>query len=96
MKMIMVSYNSAIDSEVIEIVKKCDIENYTKWTEVHGRGKASGSHFGSEIWPEENSVLLIGDEEEKIKRLLTSIRELREKLGKAGVKAFTWPLEEIT
>ncbi|MBL7130528.1 MAG: hypothetical protein ISS45_03865 [Candidatus Omnitrophica bacterium] len=96
MKMVMVSYNSAINSEVMEALEKCGIENYTKWVQVQGKGKTSGPHFGSEIWPGENAALFIATQEEKVSGLLSEIRALREKLGRVGVKAFVWPLEQIT
>ena len=96
LKMVMISYNSAIEIEVIEILEKSGIKNYTKWTGVHGKGQKSGSHFGSEIWPGINCVILSATQEENAGRLLASIRQLRTKLGKEGVKAFVWSLEEIT
>ncbi len=96
MKMAMVSYNSAINSEVMEILEKCGIENYTRWTQVQGKGKASGPHMASEIWPGENAVLFIAEKEGKVEKLISYIKELRKRLGKEGIKAFTWNLEEIT
>ena len=96
MKMVMISYNSAINSEIIEALEKSGVENYTKWIQVQGKGKSSGSHFGSEIWPGENSVLFCAMEEEKAESLLRHIKQLRVKLNTAGVKAFVWPLEEVT
>ena len=96
MKMVMISYNSAINSEVMETLKKCNIENYTRWTQVHGKGKTSGYHLGSDVWPGENSVIFTAVDDKKIGGLLNYIKELRTKLGKAGIKAFVWGLEEIT
>ena len=96
MKMVMISYNSAINSELMEILGKCGIENFTKWTQVQGKGKISGPHFADEVWPGENSVLFTATEDEKSSNLLKSVKELRTKLGKEGIKAFVWNLEEIT
>ena len=96
MKMVMISYNSAIDSEVIDVLEKCGIENYTRWTRVQGKGRTSGRHFGSEIWPGENSVIFVAIEDKKSEDLLKCIKDLRTRLGKAGIKAFSWPLEDIT
>lgn len=96
MKMVMISYNVAIDGEVMETLAKCHVENYTKWTRVYGKGKTSGSHFGTEIWPGENSVIFCAIEDEKAEDLLECVRVLRIKLGKAGIKAFVWTLEDIT
>lgn len=96
MKMVMISYNSAINSEVMDILKKCGIENYTKWIRVQGKGATSGYHLGSDVWPGENSVIFTAVEDSKRDGLVSCIKDLRAKLGKAGVKAFVWPLEEIT
>ncbi len=96
LKMVMISYNSAIEVEVMEILEKCGIKNYTKWTGVNGKGQMSGSHFGSEVWPGINSVIFSAMETEKAQDLLKHIKDLRAKLGKEGVKAFCWNLEEIT
>ena len=96
MKMIMIAYNSAIDGEVNEAFAKCGIQGYTKWTRVFGKGTISGPHMGTDIWPGENAVIFTAIENEKLEDLLNSIKDLRAKLGKAGVKAFVWNLEEIT
>jgi len=96
MKMMMISYNSAIEIEVMEILENHGIKNYTKWTGVHGKGLTSGSHFGSEVWPGINSVMFSAVEAEKTQGVLKEIEVLRAKLGKEGVKAFTWNVEEVT
>ena len=96
MRMVMISYNSAIESDAMEALRKCGIENYTKWTQVQGKGEISGSHFGSEVWPGENSVIFSALEEKEVNNLLSCINELRAKLGKLGIKAFVWNLEEVT
>ncbi len=96
MMMMMISYNSAINSDVMELLEKCGIENFTKWRQVQGKGKTSGPHFGDEIWPGENSVIFTAVENDKVEQFLPQFRELRSRLGKAGVKAFVWNLTEIT
>ena len=96
MKMVMISYNSAINSEIMEVLDKCGIANYTKWAQVHGKGKTSGPHLGSEVWPGENSVILTAIEDNKAEDLLKCVKELRVRLGKEGVKAFMWPIDETT
>ncbi|GAI12059.1 unnamed protein product [marine sediment metagenome] len=96
MKMFMIAYNSAIESEVMEILEKYSIESYTKWTQVQGKGKMSGTHLGTNIWPGENSVLFCAIEGEKTENLIKLIKEHRKKSGNLGIKAFVWNLEEIT
>ena len=80
MRMVMISYNSAIESDVLEALSKSGIESYTKWAQVQGRGKASGPHFGSEVWPGINCVIFTAIEDEKLSGLLNSIKGLRQRL----------------
>lgn len=92
----MVSYNEAIDTEVMEILANCGLDNYTKIMATFGSGTTSGTHLGNDIWPGRNNILYIACEEKPAKQSLTLIRELRKKIGKEGIKAFMWDLEEIT
>ena len=95
-KMVMISYNEAIDTEVMEVLANCGLENYTKIMGTFGCGSTSGVHLGNDIWPGRNNILYIACEEKQAKQILILIRELRKKLGKEGIKAFMWNLEEVT
>jgi nitrogen regulatory protein PII len=95
-KMVMISYNEAIDTEVMEVLKKCALKNYTKIMAAFGQGETSGIHLGNDIWPGRNNILYIVCQDKEAKQILTHIKELRNELGKEGVKAFVWNLEEIT
>ncbi|MGE5197851.1 MAG: PG0541 family transporter-associated protein [Deltaproteobacteria bacterium] len=96
MKMAMISYNEAIDEEVSDLLKACNLKNYTKVTAAYGKGETSGTHLGNDIWPGRNNILYVACEDTKARQLLSGIRELRKKLGSEGIKAFTWGLEETT
>lgn len=96
MKMIMLAYNEAIDLEVMEIMENCGLKNYSKIAETFGRGAASGTHLGTDIWPGLNNILFAAGEDAKIPPLLAAVKELRKTLGKTGIKAFVMPLEEVT
>ncbi|MFH0838660.1 MAG: PG0541 family transporter-associated protein [Candidatus Omnitrophota bacterium] len=96
MKMVMVVYNEAVESEVMEVLEHCGLKNYTKITGVYGRGTTSGTHLGNDIWPGQNTLLYIACDEKQAKQLLTCTRELKKQVGKEGIKAFLLPLEEIT
>ena len=96
MKMAMISYNSAIETEVMEVMENCGVENFTRWRQVQGKGEISGAHFGTDVWPGENSVIFTAIADEKVKDLVKCIVKLRLKLGKEGVKAFVWDLLEVT
>jgi hypothetical protein len=96
MKMIMLSYNEAVDMEVMEALENCGLKNYTKISGTFGRGTSSGPHLGTDIWPGLNNVLYAASPDDVARKVLAAIRELRKSLGKEGVKAFAWQLEEIT
>lgn len=90
----MISYNEAIDTEVMEALGRCAIKNYTKIPGTFGRGETSGIHLGNDIWPGRNNILYVACEEKQAKEIILAIRELRKKLGQEGVKAFVLALEE--
>ena len=96
MKMVMIAYNEAMDMEVMEMLENCAMKNYTKITGSYGKGASSGTHLGNDIWPGRNNILYVACEPDKVPKLLSCVGTLRKKLGREGIKAFTWELEEIT
>ncbi|MDD5005606.1 MAG: hypothetical protein PHS93_03775 [Candidatus Omnitrophica bacterium] len=95
-KMVMITYNEAIDLEVTEVLNSCGVKNYTKVTAVFGKGETSGTHLGNDIWPGRNNILYVACDEKQAKQTISCIKELRKKLGREGVKAFVLPIEELT
>lgn len=95
MKMVMLVYNEAIDDEIMETLENCTLKNYTKIKGVFGKGTTSGTHLGDDIWPGRNNILYVACREAEAKQMLTCVKELRRKLGKEGVKAFAWNIEEV-
>ena len=75
---------------------ECGLKNYTKITGVFGRGESSGTHLGNDVWPGRNNVLYVACEEREAKKIVSCVKELRKSLGKEGIKAFVWSLEDIT
>ncbi|MDD5483710.1 MAG: hypothetical protein PHP98_08690 [Kiritimatiellae bacterium] len=96
MKMIMIAYNEAMDMEIMEMLESCGLTNYTKIGETFGRGTSSGTHLGTDVWPGLNNVLYAACADECVSKVCAAVGELRKSLGKEGVKAFVWQLEEIT
>jgi len=95
-KMVMIVYNEAVDTEVMEVLENCALKNYTKVAGVYGRGVTSGTHLGNDIWPGRNNILYVACEEKPSQQILSCVRELRKKLGHEGIKAFLLPVEEVT
>jgi len=96
MKMLLIAYNEAIDGEVMDLLNANSVEGFTKWTKVLGKGKTSGPHLSTHVWPKANNVLAICIEDEKAKSILDGVRELRKSIGSEGLKGFVMPLETVT
>lgn len=96
MKMIMISYNEAVNTDVMEALESCGIKNYTKIMGVYGRGEKSGTHLGNDIWPGRNNVLYVACGDAEAKKVMQRVSELRKGLGREGIKAFLMPVEELT
>jgi len=94
--MVIISYNEAIDAEVMEAITSCSVTNYTKIPGVFGRGTTSEIHLGTDVWPGRNNILFVACTENQAKNILNCIKELRKTLGKEGVKAFVMPIEDIS
>jgi nitrogen regulatory protein PII len=96
MKMVMIVYNEAIDMETMEVLQHCVLKNYTKIHAVYGRGETSGTHLGTDIWPGRNNILYVACKDDEASQLISCVKELRKELGREGIKAFTWNLDDIT
>jgi len=96
MRMVLIAYNQALDDEVMDAMKECGLENYTKWTGVLGKGSKSGPHLATHVWPKANNVLAVAAEDNCVEPLLRQIGKLRARLGHEGVKAFVLPIESLT
>lgn len=96
MKMVMVVYNEAIDVELLQAMAACGLQNFSRVTQVSGRGNASGTHEGNDIWPGMNNILYVACPDDKAQALMQAVRALRNQLGAEGVKAFMWTIDEMT
>ncbi len=94
--MVLLIYSGALDREVDAILDDAGIEGYTKLLKVFGRGRSSGPHLGTHVWPKVNYMMWIFTEGDPLRLLLAGIRKLREQMGREGVKAFLLPCEEVT
>ena len=96
MKMFFITYNIAINDEVMAVFKTLGLKTYTRWEEVTGVGEHSGPHLANHIWPAKNSAIAIAVEDEKVEPLMAAIRALRKKMAKEGIKAFVLPIEDVS
>jgi len=96
MKAVLIVYNAAIDSDVNEALESAGISCYTKATGVLGRGELSEPHLNIEVWPETNTAAFIVTDDLKARQIMELVRQMRQKLGSEGIKAFMWQIEDVT
>lgn len=96
MKLVLIAYDEAHDREVHRVLTDAGAHNYTKWTNVQGKGAASGPHLGTPVWPKQNHVLAIAVEDAQARQIVDAVRTLRGTLPMGGVKAFVLPIEDAT
>lgn len=96
MKMVMLTYNEAVDVDVMEVLNSFGLINYTRAPRMHGKGTTSGTHLGSLVWPGLNNILFVACDDEQANKVVSGIINLRKTLGKEGVKAFVMPIDQIT
>ena len=94
MKMFLVFYSEASDESVIDAFKKAGIKAYTKMSGLMGEGEESEPKLGTHYWPGNNNALFLAVRDEKIKPLCDLVRKLKVEHPRAGLRAFTFPLEE--
>ena len=96
MKAVLIIHNAAIDEEVNETLATVGIECYTKFPNVLGKGQLSEPHLNTDVWPAINCGTLVVTDQAKAKKLMDNVRQMRKELGKEGLKAFMWEIEDVT
>jgi len=94
MKMTMIVYNVAIESEVMSVVEECGLHCYTKFPRIVGVGEKTDPRLDDHIWPGFNCALMIVSDDDSAKRLMGKIRELRDEKD-GGVRAFLLDVSEV-
>jgi nitrogen regulatory protein PII len=96
MKAVLIVHNVAIDGEIKEALEGLGVHCFTKFTDTLGKGQISEPHLNSDVWPGTNWGTLVVVEDAQAKQVMSRIRQLRQTLGKEGVKAFMWTIEDAT
>jgi hypothetical protein len=94
MKLIFLIFNSPLEPEVKDLLKKYEVAHYTRWEKVKGVGE-TGPHFDDEVWPSVNIALMFSSENEKKELIAKGIREIRAQFPQEGIRMLVLPLEEI-
>jgi hypothetical protein len=94
MKMFLVIYAEGSDEYIIDAFKKSGFKAYTKMSGLMGEGEESEPKLGTHYWPGENNALFMAVRDENIHPLCDLVRKLKVEHPRAGLRAFTFPLEE--
>jgi len=98
MKMVFLVYNEFADGQVMELLRAADIDYYTRWRDVHGKGRGTEPHLGRGGFPGTNAVLMIAFEEEHpLDLLVAGVTALNAATRRPDdrVRLFQIPLERI-
>jgi hypothetical protein len=94
MKMFCVFYAEASDEAVVDAFKEAGFKAYTKMSGLMGEGEESEPKLGTHYWPGRNNALLLAVHDEKLDVLCGLVKKLKAEHPRAGLRAFTFPLEE--
>lgn len=93
-KLIYLIFNSALEPEVMELIKKLKVSHYTRWDKVKGVGE-TGPHFDDEVWPAVNIALMSVIDQSLIEPLAEGVRKIRAEFPGEGIRMLVVPFEEI-
>jgi nitrogen regulatory protein PII len=91
-EMVLVIFNSSIEDEMMEALKRAGMTCYTKFANVQGVGSCSDPRLDCHVWPGTNTMFLICVDPESKEKILQSLRKLKEIHSTEGVKAFVLPI----
>ena len=98
MKMAFVVHNEHYCKNVIELLKKCGIDYFTRWDKAIGKGHGTDPHMVSGGFPSTNSVLMIGFEDEAaLATLIEGIQTANAQIKRPDdkIRLFQLPLERM-
>lgn len=96
MTCVMIVFNQANTARVEYMLDTLEIQGFTFFEQVQGRGTNGGEpRRGTHAWPEMNSAVLTVVEDSQVETLLESVRKLDLRNPEIGVKAFTWNIGQM-
>ncbi len=89
--MIHIIHDRSIDEEIMEMLKKLNLNNFTKYLDIQGVGE-NGPHLGDHIWPALNNVTMVVAGEDLLEPLLQGVKEVQQQFPFAGLRAIVTPV----
>lgn len=98
MKIVFIIYREVLDDRVANLLNELNIDFYTEWENVKGKGHSTDPHLGTRTFPGYNNVRMIAmPNEEILEKLSVGIINLNTKVERADdkIRLFQLPLERI-
>jgi hypothetical protein len=98
MKLSFIVYRDILDDRVTKALNDLEIDYYTEWEDVKGKGHKTDAHLGNRPFPGYNIVRMIAfTEEELLEKLILKINELNSIVERDDdkIRLFQVPLERI-
>jgi len=98
MKLSFIIYRDILDDRVTKALNDLEIDYYTEWEDVKGKGHKTDAHLGNRPFPGYNIVRMIAfTEEELLENLILKINELNSIVEREDdkIRLFQVPLERI-
>ena len=98
MKITFIAFHDILEERIDKVFKKLEIDYYTQWEEVKGKGHCTDAHLGTRVFPGYNIVRMVAFENETVlEALCEDLKELNSKVVKCDdkVRLFQLPLEKI-
>ncbi len=98
MKITFLVCNDVESPRVMKLLQEADIDYYTRWEHVIGKGHGTDPHLDIRSFPGTNAVFMIAfEKEESLDRLVHEINEANKAILRADdhIRLFQVPLERI-
>lgn len=95
MKAILITFDQAHYTHILEVLEKNNCRGFTAWEQVMGRGSEKGEpHYGSHAWPSMASAIITMVEDHRVDTVLDKLSQLDKERPKLGLRAFVWAIEK--
>jgi nitrogen regulatory protein PII len=98
MKLTFLVYHDILDDRVSEALDELNIDYYTRWEDVKGKGHQTDAHLGNRPFPGYNFVRMIAFVDEAVlSTLIEKITELNKIVERDDdkIRLFQVPLERV-
>ena len=93
MKQLTIANDIAADSEIRKLLSGLGIEAWTRIPRAAGKGPRTGAREDDHVWPGYNAMTVAVVDDALAERVLSRLRAFREAHPRAGLFAWTVPVD---